>query len=162
MYNDKKSSFEELLEIDSSVSIHDRNLRTLAIEMYKIYHRISLTIMNEIFTLRHQNQYNLRNWTYFDGPKVKTVNHGSESVRYIGPKIWEITPTYIKELDTINKFKIAIKKMEIRILHMQAMQSLSTKYRLHINLWLCLHRFYKTVDAGLLQNCEIEIFCSCS
>ena len=25
--NDKKSSFEELLEIDSSVSVHDRNLR---------------------------------------------------------------------------------------------------------------------------------------
>ena len=40
MYDDKKSSFEELLEIDSSVSIHDRNLRTLAIKMYKIYHHI--------------------------------------------------------------------------------------------------------------------------
>ena len=72
IYNDKKSSFEELLEIDSSVSIHDRNLRALSIEIYKIYHCISPTIMNEIFTLRHQNQYNLRNWTDFDG---------SESVR---------------------------------------------------------------------------------
>ena len=66
IYNDKKSSFEELLEMDSSVSIHDRNLRTLAIEMFKMYHGISPTIMNEILTLRHQNQYNLRNWTYFD------------------------------------------------------------------------------------------------
>ena len=53
IYN-KKSSFEELLEIDSSVSIHDRNLRALAVEMYKIYHGISPTIMNEIFILRHQ------------------------------------------------------------------------------------------------------------
>ena len=33
----KKSSFEELLEIDSSVSVYDRNLRALATEMYKIY-----------------------------------------------------------------------------------------------------------------------------
>ena len=66
--------------------------------------------MNEIFTLRHQNQYNLRNWTYFDAPKVRTVNHGSESVRYLGSKIWEIIPAYTKELDTIDKFKIAIKK----------------------------------------------------
>ena len=33
-YNDKKSSFEQLLEIDSSVSVHDRNLRALATEMY--------------------------------------------------------------------------------------------------------------------------------
>ena len=53
IYNDKKYSFEELLEIDSFVSIHDRNLRALAIKMYEIYHDISPTIMNEIFTLRH-------------------------------------------------------------------------------------------------------------
>ena len=52
----KKSSFEELLEIGSSVSAHDRNLRALVTEMCKIYHGISPTIMNEIFTLRHQNQ----------------------------------------------------------------------------------------------------------
>ena len=93
---DKKSSFEQLLEIEDSVSIHDRNLRALATEMYKVYHGISPTIMNEIFTLRHQNQYNLRNWTYFDAPKVRTVNHGSESVRYLGSKIWEIIPAYTK------------------------------------------------------------------
>ena len=110
IYNDKKSSFQQLLEGDSSVSAHDRNRRALANEMYKIYHGISPTIMNEIFTLRHQNQYNLRNWTYFDAPKVRTVNHGSESVRYLGSKIWEIIPAYTKELDTTDKFKIAIKK----------------------------------------------------
>ena len=57
--------------------------------------------MNEIFTRRHQIQYNLRNWTDFDVPKVKTVNHGSESVRYLGPKIWEIIPPHIKMLDTL-------------------------------------------------------------
>ena len=109
----KKSSFEELLEIDSSVSFHNRNLRALATEMYKIYHGISQTIMNEIFALRHQNQYNLRNWTYFDAPKVRTVNYRSESVRYLDSKIWEIIPTYTKELDTTDKFKIAIKKWKL-------------------------------------------------
>ena len=68
------------------------------------------TIMNEMFTLRHQNQYNLRNWTYIDTPKVRTVNHGSESVRYLGSKNWEIMPTNTKELHTIDKLKFAIKK----------------------------------------------------
>ena len=64
--------------------------------------------MNEILTLRHQNQYNLRNWTYFDAPKVRTINNGSESVRYLGSKISKIIATHTKELDTIDKFKIAI------------------------------------------------------
>ena len=31
-------------------------------------------------------------------------------LRYLGSKIWEIIPAYTKELDTIDKFKIAIKK----------------------------------------------------
>ena len=61
IYDEKKSSFEELPEIDSYVSIHDRNLRTLNIEIYRIYHGIAPTTMNEILTLRRQNQHNLRN-----------------------------------------------------------------------------------------------------
>ena len=40
--------------------------------------------MNEMFTLKYQSQYNLRNLTYFDVPKVRTVNHGSERDRYLG------------------------------------------------------------------------------
>ena len=87
IYNDKKSSFEQLLEIDSSVSVHDRNLRALATEMYKMYHGISPTIMNEIFTLRHQNQYNLRYGHILMLQKLELFNHGSESVRYLGSKI---------------------------------------------------------------------------
>ena len=107
IYNDKKSSFEELLEIDSSVSVHDRNLIVLAIEMYKIYHGIFTTILNKIFPLRHQNQYNLR----------KTSNYGFDSARYLSPKIWEIILTHRKEPDTTGIFKVAI-KMETRILSM--------------------------------------------
>ena len=75
------------MDINSSVSVRDRNLIAYATEMYKIYHEISPTIMNEIFTLRHQNQYNLRNGTYFHAPDVRTVNHGSERVRCFVSKI---------------------------------------------------------------------------
>ena len=37
IYNDKHTSFEELLEKDKSVSIHQKNLQVLATEMFKIY-----------------------------------------------------------------------------------------------------------------------------
>ena len=65
--------------------------------------------VSDISVLRF-GKYNLRNWTYFDVPKVEIVNPGSESVRYLGPKIWEVIPTHIKELVIIGNFKIAIKK----------------------------------------------------
>ena len=69
--------------------------------------------MNKTFKLRYQSQYILRNWADLDVQKVRTANHGSKSVRYLGSKIWEIIPTHTKELDTTDEFKITIKKWRV-------------------------------------------------
>ena len=47
IYNDKKSSFKELLEKDSSVSINERNVQVLATEMYKVSNNFSPPHVNE-------------------------------------------------------------------------------------------------------------------
>ena len=98
LYNDKKFSFHDLLEKDSSVPIYHRNLRALATEMYRIYNGI----ITEIFPLRSQSQYNIRRWSDFNPPIARTVNYGTESIRYLGPKIWESIPVF--------RFKWGIKK----------------------------------------------------
>ena len=49
IYNDKTSTFKELLEKDKSVSIHYRNIQVLATEMYKVVSEMAPAIMNEIF-----------------------------------------------------------------------------------------------------------------
>ena len=43
MYNDKYSSFEELMVKDKSLSIHHKNIHALAIEMFKVYNKTSPT-----------------------------------------------------------------------------------------------------------------------
>ena len=43
-YNDKSSSYSELLTKDRSVTIHHKNIRALAIEIYKVIQGISPTI----------------------------------------------------------------------------------------------------------------------
>ena len=56
MYNDYKSTFENLLELDNSVSIHHRNIiRLLSIELYKVKHNLSNQVMSELFNLRNIN-----------------------------------------------------------------------------------------------------------
>ena len=50
--NDKKSSFHDLLEKDSSPSIHHRSLGALATDMYSIYNGRAREIVTEIFLLR--------------------------------------------------------------------------------------------------------------
>ena len=47
--NDKLSSYAELLEKDGSVSVHHRNIQSLAIEMLQIKHGKSRKIVTDIF-----------------------------------------------------------------------------------------------------------------
>ena len=68
IYNDKQSSFNELLEKDGSVSIHERNLQVLATEMYKISNGLSTPLMKDIFPV-NRNPYNLRQNSQFSRPK---------------------------------------------------------------------------------------------
>ena len=49
IYDDKKSSYEELLTKDSSVSVHHRNIQALATKFYKIENGLSLERFTEIF-----------------------------------------------------------------------------------------------------------------
>ena len=51
-YNDSKSTFEELLNKDNSVSIHHRNFQVLAIKMFKIKNNMAPEFLNGIFQKR--------------------------------------------------------------------------------------------------------------
>ena len=51
VYNDITSSYEELLEIDNSVSVHYRDIHILATELYKKVNGLSPDIMKEFFPL---------------------------------------------------------------------------------------------------------------
>ena len=109
IHNDKLSSYEELLEKDGSVSIHHKNIQSLAIEMFQIKHGQSPEIVSDIFAQTTQH-YNFRQNQDFRIRSVKSVYHGSESIFYLGPKIWEIVPKKIKETNSFNSFKIEIRK----------------------------------------------------
>ena len=68
IYNDKKSTFQKLLDKDKSVSIYNRNLQVLATEMYKVTKGLSPKVFTNTFTSRNQPNYNLRHITCFKMP----------------------------------------------------------------------------------------------
>ena len=49
VYSDYNSFFNELLDKDGSFTIHQRNVQSLAIEIYKYLHGLSPAILNEVF-----------------------------------------------------------------------------------------------------------------
>jgi len=110
IYSDKQSSFETLLEKDGSVSIHNRNLQILATEMYKIRHNLSSSLISDLFEQRPEQHYNLRNNTQFTLPAIRTVYHGSESISFLGPKIWNMLPDNLQNASSLEVFKTSIKR----------------------------------------------------
>ena len=55
VYNDKSSSFWELLERDNSVTIHERNIQVLLTEIFKVKSGAAPEIMTEIFKFKNHS-----------------------------------------------------------------------------------------------------------
>ena len=86
-YNDKSSSYGELLTKDRSVTIHHRNIRALAIEIYKVMQGISPPLLNEVFVPRQCN-YEFRGHNFLERRRVKSVRYGTQSISSLALKIW--------------------------------------------------------------------------
>ena len=107
-YQDNTSTFQELLNKDNSVSIHHRNLQVLATEMFKIHRGLSPEILRET-SVSKTSSYNLRRNDTFGKRKVHYVYHGTESLLFLGPKIWDLVPVELKQSETLYSFKLKIK-----------------------------------------------------
>ena len=79
VYNDFSSSFSELLEKDKSVTIHHRNLQTLAQEIFKAKNNMAPEILTEIF-LHKRSNYSLSLSTVLQGRSIKVAVYGSETI----------------------------------------------------------------------------------
>ena len=87
VYKDNKLTFNDLLKLDNSVTIHQRNL-----QIFKTKNSSAPEIMIEVFEIKEPN-YNLRSEaTNFKREDVKSTHYGIQSVWHLGPKLWNIVP----------------------------------------------------------------------
>ena len=96
VYSDYNSSFNELLDKDGSFTIHQRNVQSLAIEIYKYLHGLSPAILNEVFKVNETIPYDLRMRNELYARNSKTVRYGTETINY----------SYIIYLEFVLTFKI--------------------------------------------------------
>ena len=85
VYNESSSTFERLLAKDNSVSTDDRNLQVL--EMFKVCTEQGPEILQDVFPINSQPEYNLRNKIQFATRPIRTVHYGDNSSRYLEPKL---------------------------------------------------------------------------
>ena len=90
-FNDKSSSFQNLLEKDN-----------------KFLQGLSPPLMNEIFAERNSN-YSLRGNNVLTRRKVNSVRYGTETVSLLAPKIWDILPKDIKDYESLDFIEITLR-----------------------------------------------------
>ena len=66
-------------------------------------------ILNEIFQNR-TSSYNLRTNSSFAVRPVHSIYHGTESLSFLRPKIWELVPEDAKQSESLEIFKKKIKQ----------------------------------------------------
>ena len=109
IYNNYSNSYSELMKIHNEKTVHQCNIQTLMIEVYKFLNGLSPPIMNDVFCLR-ENTYNLRNFRLFACQNVKTNIYGTETIAYKSSQLWNLIPDQMKNLQSLALFKNSIKR----------------------------------------------------
>ena len=89
VYNEYNKSYQELLQLNNIVSIHQRHLQYLALEVFK-----SLMHLNPEFMWSYFNEkpttYDLRKGTKVFLAPVKSFRLGLNSIHFRGSILWSI------------------------------------------------------------------------
>ena len=78
--------------------------------MPKFSRALSPEIVNKLFQFREQTSYELRQRPQFQIPWVYPFFIGTESLKFLGPKICALVPNEMKQLESLRKFRNAIKQ----------------------------------------------------
>ena len=96
-YQDRNSSFSEILNLDKSVSIHYRNIKYMLTEIYKVKMGLSPPIMSDIFSLSKNSSYNVRCGLTVSRRNIRTSKFGFETVSTIGAILWNNLSAELKK-----------------------------------------------------------------
>ena len=81
----------------------------LWVENGKVKNGLSPPFMNKIFVENAQHYYDLRKKAEFKRTNVKTVYNGTETLTFLGHRILDVVPGYIKKSNSFEEFKLKMK-----------------------------------------------------
>ena len=110
VYDVYDESYENLLNRSDDISIHQKHLRYLAIEVYKSLTKLNPGFMWNFFERNH-TPYNLRRGDLLLLPPAKSIRYGVNSLAFRGSLLWNNLPPQVKESQTLEEFKNRIKNL---------------------------------------------------
>ena len=104
----EEADFEDLLNLEKICTVHQNNLKTLIIEVYKSINKINPPIMWEFFKVKPIT-YNLRNDNLLILPSARSSRYGTDTLSFKGSLLWNNVPSEYKNTNDFNRFKNKIK-----------------------------------------------------
>ena len=87
-WNCSYCSYKDFYKMDQSFTVHQRNIQSLAIELFKVKQNSSTHMMNNIFQMRDDLRYNLRSQTKFLRSSANKSQYGLNSEEFLVQKYW--------------------------------------------------------------------------
>ena len=109
LYNDHKSSYNDLLQKSGRYTMQVLRQRTLCIEIYKTMNNLNPPFMKNFFNLRSLH-YSSRKPYDLKHVRPNQVTFGSNSLESVGPQIWNGLPNKMKSAENLKSFKLMIKQ----------------------------------------------------
>ena len=76
VYKDNKLTFDDLLKLDNSVTIHQRNLQILATEIFKVKNSLAPEIITEVFEIKEPHYKLHSEASHFKRDNFKSAHYG--------------------------------------------------------------------------------------
>ena len=102
------ANFKDPLFKDNSWNVHESNIHTLLIEIYKSINNLSPPIMNGFFDLKN-TRCDFRSKQLLKLAETSTYRYGTQALCFKGNLIWNTVPNKIKNIGNIEDFKKHIK-----------------------------------------------------
>ena len=108
VYEMEDANFEDLLLKDNSWNVHENDLHTLSIEIYKSINNSYPTLMKSFFDLKNTRS-DLGSKQLLKLPETSTSRYGTQALCFKGSLIWNMIPNKFKNIENIEDFKKHIK-----------------------------------------------------
>jgi hypothetical protein len=111
VFNDYISSYNDLLRKASKPSVTKFIIKSTVEQVFKIQNDLAKPIQSSFF-VNPNSAYDMRNENRLKLPKYNTVKYGKHSLRYMGPYLWNKTPTAMQNCDSLKEFKDILNEWE--------------------------------------------------
>ena len=108
--DDYESDYETLLQKTNMSTLQIIRIKTLATEIFKTFHSLNPIYMNEIFQTNPSKTRNLRSRNNLITHRYNSITYGKNSLRILGPTIWNHLPDEYETAEDLQTFKSLLKQ----------------------------------------------------